>query len=99
MSKFDPIRAVGIHGLNYDLSTEAIITRLEEWDRRFGVSIESIEADACTIRFERLPDDLLAFADDEIGMFCPDVIFQGFDSVEALADDLKRTHTLFLWWD
>ena len=45
-----------------------------------------------------MPEDLAAFA-DEVYDFCPDIVEQGCDSVEALAEAIAETSTVFLWWD
>jgi len=39
-----------------------------------------------------------AFA-EEVYQFCPDVVDQGAGSIDALAEEMKRTNALFLWWD
>jgi hypothetical protein len=31
--------------------------------------------------------------------FCPDIVDQGTGSVEALAQELRRSRTLYCWWD
>ena len=31
--------------------------------------------------------------------FCPDIVNQGTGSVEALAQELRRSSTLYCWWD
>ena len=99
MGKFSAVIDNEIDGLNYDIDSQAIVAQLEEWDAKFGVEIVEIRPrSAVTVRFERLPDDVNAFA-EEVAEFCPDIIFQGFDYPEALAEDLRETRTLFLWWD
>jgi hypothetical protein len=98
MDKFDAIRAAGIDGLNYDLDTEDIIDRLKLWDDRYGINIAKVQAPSFTITFTSLPEALQAFA-DEITEFCPDIVFQGVGDPAALAELLRDTYTLFLWWD
>jgi hypothetical protein len=41
---------------------------------------------------------MVAFA-REVYAFCPDVVDQGTGAVEALAAEMSRTNTLYLWWD
>jgi hypothetical protein len=41
---------------------------------------------------------MLEFA-KEVYQFCPDVVDQGTETVEALASERKRTNRVYLWWD
>lgn len=98
MDKFQAIRDAEIDGINYDLETDDIIERLKAWDALYGVEVVEIEGDSFTIKFRKLPADLLAFA-EEVAEFCPDVVFQGSGSPEELADEIAEEGTLLLWWD
>jgi hypothetical protein len=31
--------------------------------------------------------------------FCPDIVDQGVGSVKALATELRRSRSLYFWWD
>ena len=35
----------------------------------------------------------------EVYAFCPDVVDQGTETVEALAAEMKQENTVYLWWD
>ncbi len=35
----------------------------------------------------------------EMYQFCPDIVDQGTETIEALANELKANKNLFLWWD
>lgn len=95
---FAPLAAIGTNGINHDLTTEEVIARLREWDARFGLRIVGASGDWVEAEFVRQPDDMLAFA-REVYAFCPDVVDQGTGDVEALAEEMRRTNTLYLWWD
>ena len=95
---FAPLTAIGTNGINYDLTTGHVIAKLREWNARFGLRITGASVDWVEAEIVRPPDDMLAFA-REVYAFCPDVVDQGTGSVEALADEMRRTGTLFLWWD
>jgi hypothetical protein len=43
-------------------------------------------------------DDVEAMA-KRMYAFCPDIVDQGTNTVEALARELKETNALFFWWD
>jgi hypothetical protein len=36
---------------------------------------------------------------NEVYEFCPDVVDQGTDTVEGLESEIKKSGTIFLWWD
>ena len=48
--------------------------------------------------FVKQPAGMDAFA-REVYEFCPDVVEQGVGTVKALADEMRRSGTLYLWWD
>lgn len=48
--------------------------------------------------FVNQPKHMQVFA-EEVYEFCPDVVDQGTDTVEALAEEMQETNLLFLWWD
>ncbi len=80
----DPLEAVrikGSDGANYDLFNEDVIAQLQNWRAEFDVQIIGAGHDFVNVKFERLPDDLCAFA-EHIYDFCPDVIEQGFDLID-----------------
>ncbi|HSF18213.1 MAG TPA: DUF4253 domain-containing protein [Vicinamibacteria bacterium] len=95
---FESLRAMGTNGWNYDISPEMIIARLRQWDAIFGLSLRGVAFDWVEAEFETHPRDMLAFA-REVYEFCPDVVDQGTETVEALADEMRRSNVLYLWWD
>ncbi|MGH9748892.1 MAG: DUF4253 domain-containing protein [Candidatus Polarisedimenticolia bacterium] len=95
---FDPLRAVGTNGANYDIGTDAVIERLKKWDAEFGLDLHGAGFDWVDGTFRRPPADMPGFA-REVFEFCPDVVEQGTGTVEALADEMRKSNTLYLWWD
>jgi hypothetical protein len=95
---YEVLRTMGTNGWNYDIGPEMVIARLKEWEGRFGLVFRGIALDWVEAEFETQPKDMLAFA-KEVYRFCPDVVDQGTETVEALAADMKRTNSLYLWWD
>ena len=86
------------NGANYDLMTDDIIAQLKKWDDSFGIRITGIGFDFCECAIINKDIDYLKLA-NEIYSFCPDVVDQGTETLEALVDELKRTGSIFLWWD
>lgn len=97
----DPYKALevmGTNGWNYDISPEKVIARLKQWNKRFGLELRGVGFDWLEAEFRRSPADMVAFA-KEVYEFCPDVVEQGTGTVEALADEMKRANSVYLWWD
>jgi hypothetical protein len=92
------LRVMGTNGWNYNISPDSIIVRLQQWNAAFGLDLQGVGFDWLEAEFGRLPPDMLAFA-REVYEFCPDVVDQGTDTVEALAQEMRRSNRLYLWWD
>lgn len=95
---FDPLRVMGTNGDNFDIDPDQVIDRVRAWDARFGLRITGAAMDWLEAEFVRPPDDMLAFA-HEVYDFCPDVVDQGTQTVEALAEAMRDGNTVYLWWD
>jgi hypothetical protein len=95
---YDMLRTMGTNGWNYDISPDMVIARLKKWDAEFGLVLSGVGFDWMEAQFKRQPANMLEYA-NEVYAFCPDVVDQGTETVEALAKEMKRTNTLFLWWD
>lgn len=63
-----------------------------------GWQLIGIGYDTVDLEFSQLPSDIDAFA-KELYDFCPDLIDQGFESQEALAQHLLSTKRVHFWWD
>jgi hypothetical protein len=92
------LRVMGTNGWNYNISPDSIVVRLQRWDAAFGLDLQGVGFDWLEAEFRRLPPDMMAFA-KEIYEFCPDVVDQGTETVEALAKEMRRSNRLYLWWD
>ena len=99
-TQFDMLRVAHSDAANYGLGTEAVIQKLQAWDSKYrlGLDIRHAEIDVVEARLAHLPDDLDAFA-REVYAFCPDIVDQGTETVEALAKEIRARHVLYLWWD
>lgn len=95
---YDILRIMETNGANYDIETDDIIAKLEEWKQRSSFRIAGAAMDWVMVDFDTMPADTDAFA-EEIYAFCPDSVDQGAETVEALAELLREYSTVFLWWD
>lgn len=85
MVNVEELKAKRTNGDNYDVSTEDIIARLQQWDAKYGIETTDIEFDAVTVRFATVPDDTRPLA-DEIYEFCPDTVDQHYGCFEEMLD-------------
>lgn len=97
-SQFDILRVAQSDAANYDMYTEDLIRKLEEYHSKYGIDIFHAETDTIEFRFTTMPSDLAAFCED-LYEFCPDIVDQGVGTVEELQNEIARTRTVFLWWD
>ncbi|MBE9240229.1 DUF4253 domain-containing protein [Synechocystis salina] len=80
---FDPTAIIEqqTNGINYDITTEDLIAKLQQWDGQYGIEITEVAFDSLIVHFKKLPAGLAALA-REIYEFCPDVIDQGFGCID-----------------
>ncbi|MDP5239735.1 DUF4253 domain-containing protein [Uliginosibacterium sp. 31-16] len=96
--QLDALRIMGTNGINYDLETKHVLQQLKRWDKKYGLTIVGAGMDWVQASFKMKPSPMLPFA-REVYKFCPDVVDQGTDTVEKLAEEMARGNTLYLWWD
>jgi hypothetical protein len=76
----------------------AVLTSiLRAWEDRYDARLVGLGFDTMYLAVHRLPLDRDRAA-AELYMFCPDIVEQGADSVEALAEGLDQPVWPF-WWD
>lgn len=95
---YEMLRVMGTNGTNYDISTDQVINRIKQWDKKFGVTLKGVGFDWVEMEFKQQPADMMAFA-QEVYKFCPDVVDQGTGNVQVLAKEMKDSNTVYLWWD
>jgi hypothetical protein len=90
MDKYQQLRDAETNGDNYELSTEDIIEKLQQWDTQYGIELSDIEFDAVNVTFQKLPDDLTNLA-LEIYEFCPDTIEQHFGCMADFLESFEES--------
>lgn len=93
----DPLEAIAAYeacGPNYDV----LPTHVLEFFRTHPAIVTRIAHDTVAGRFETLPEDPAALA-DEIYALCPDTVEQGVGEIEVLAEMLGESGVFYLWWD
>lgn len=81
------------NGINYELDCSAVISRIKQWDARYGITFFTIDFDGLLLKIKRhesIDFDSLAI---EINEFCPDA-----ENIDNIKKDLKKG-MIELWWD
>ncbi len=96
--QYDILRAMGTDGINYGITNPMLINKLKEWEKICSFEITGAGRDWLEARFIKQPADMKSFA-KQVYKFCPDVVEQGTQTLEALANEMTVRNTLYLWWD
>lgn len=71
------------------------------WDARYGITIAGITADVIELEVQRPPttrEQALQLAEQQF-IYCPDIVYQGTQTIAALASTLLNGRVWFFWWD
>lgn len=88
----------GWNSVPYD---HELIAVLKDFDERYGAKLISLTHDVLELWVERpITDPVVACeAAKEQYALCPDIVDQGTESVQALAQGLLNARVWFFWWD
>ncbi len=96
--QYEVLRIMNTAGLNYHITNEMVIEQIKKWDKEVKLKVIVAESDRVEAYINKLPDDLRVFT-GEIYEFCPDVIKQGYEDIEDMIKDYKKSNYFWLWWD
>ncbi len=71
------------------------------WDELYGIRVAGIVWDVLELEVLRPPTDkqqALLLAQQQF-IYCPDIVYQGTQSIAALASTLLNGRVWFFWWD
>jgi hypothetical protein len=80
---------------------EEHVAILKYWKEKYGADIITLKGDVieCTVADPpQTPEDAIALANEQF-VYCPDIVYQGAETIAALASGLKNGTTWFFWWD
>ena len=95
---FKLIEQIGTNGVNYDIYNPDIVKKLKEWDEEVDFKIVVIDVSRIHAYMNKLPNKIKEFSSD-VYEFCPDVIDQGYSSMDEMISDYKENKYFWLWWD
>jgi hypothetical protein len=96
--KFAILKQLQTDGANYNINNDSLLRMIKKFDNKYSLDLIGAAGDWCEFTITKEPADWLAFA-REVYKVCPDVVDQGTNTVEALADEMKKTKRLYFWWD
>jgi hypothetical protein len=96
--QYEILRIMHTNGDDDDVSHEAVIAKLKQWEKRIRFEIVGAENDWLEIEFRTMPRDLKAFAED-VYEFSPETVDEGTGSLAELVKDISATKRLVLWWN
>jgi Domain of unknown function (DUF4253) len=74
---------------------------LRKWHREYGAEPVTCGGEVLELRAARRPataEAALRLAEEHF-LYCNDIVEQGLNSIDALADTLMRSSIWFFWWD
>lgn len=80
---------------------EVHVAMLGRWHARWGAEVVGVSQESIELRLETPLSDLAdaRVVAEEIAVYCPDVIAQGYETVELLAQSLVGSTVWPLWWE
>jgi hypothetical protein len=97
----DALGAVGFTGaVNYDFAGGELSAVLRSWEDRFDAILVAIGLDTAVVAVRRPPegDAALRVAAEQFA-FCPDLVWQGSDTLRALGRGVDGATAWSFWWD
>ncbi len=96
--KYIVLKQIGTNGINWDITNDRLISIIKTFDKKYALELIGASGDWCEFIIHNDPKDWAQFAKEVYGV-CPDVVDQGAETVEALAEEMQKTKRLYLWWD
>ncbi|WP_370412471.1 DUF4253 domain-containing protein [Streptomyces fradiae] len=86
---------------NYDLAGTDHAMVLREYHERHGAELVTLESSVLELLVRHRPTtpEALARTALEHYAYCPDIVDQGVDSIEALVSSQLLANTWYFWWD
>lgn len=97
-NSYDLLKIQSTEGQNYHLDTKAIIDWLKEQQKLGTFVVIGAGSDWVEAKFIKPPENMLSFA-KKVNAFAPDVTVHGPQTVEKLAEKMKRMNGFYLVWD
>jgi len=97
-NSYDLLKIQGTEAANYGLDTKTIIAWLKEQQKESSFMVTGAGPDWVEAKFTRQPENMKAFA-KKVYAFAPDIREHGPQTVEQIAERMRKTNGFFLIWD
>ena len=98
IDKFTILKQIATDGINYGITNDSLISIIRNFDKKYSLELIGASGDWCEFIVHNEPKSWIQFA-KEVYKVCPDVVDQGAGTIQALAEEMKRTKRLYFWWD
>lgn len=98
VDKYTILKQIATDGINWEITNDSLISIIKTFDKKYSLELIGASGDWCEFIIHNEPKSWTQFA-KEVYKVCPDVVDQGTGTVEALADEMKKTKRLYFWWD
>jgi Domain of unknown function (DUF4253) len=96
--RYEILRLMGTNGWNYGIGPDSIVAWLAALERDHPFVLTGMGFDWVEGWFRSAISDADALA-RRFYAFCPDIVDQGTETVDALARELRESRQLYCWWD
>jgi Domain of unknown function (DUF4253) len=96
--KYTVLKQIATDGINWNITNDSLISIIKTFDKKYSLELIGASGDWCEFIIHTEPKNWMEFA-NEVYKVCPDVVDQGTGTVQALADEMKKTKRLYFWWD
>jgi Domain of unknown function (DUF4253) len=96
--KYTVLKQIATDGINWDITNDSLISIIKTFDKKYSLELIGASGDWCEFIIHNEPKNWIQLA-KEVYKVCPDVVDQGAGTVQALADEMKKTKRLYCWWD
>jgi len=98
VDKYQILKQLQTDGINWGIDTDSLIKLIKAFDHKYSLQLIGASGDWCEFMINREPESWMTLA-NEAYKVCPDIVDQGSQTVEKLADEMKQTKRLYFWWD
>ena len=96
--RYEILRLMGTNGANYGIGPDSIVAWLRALERDHAFVLTGMGFDWVEGRFRSAISDADALA-RRFYAFCPDIVDQGTETLDALVRELRESRQLYCWWD
>ena len=96
--KYTVLKQVATDGINYGITNDSLLAIIKNFDSKYSLELIGASGDWCEFIIHKEPNDWNKFA-EEVYNVCPDAVDQGAGGINKLAESMKTTKRLYLWWD